>query len=132
MRVRFAVIAIVAVLLLSGLSLVLAQPPDCTTRECVYLPIIEHHVVPTLTATFTAVPTSTSTPTSTQVPTPTSPTITPTRDPNQCAAEYPTVCIPPPPPDLDCPDITFRNFLALPPDRHNFDTDNDQVGCEQN
>jgi hypothetical protein len=59
------------------------------------------------------------------------PTITPTRDPVQCAAEYPTVCIPPPPPDLNCPDITFRNFTVLPPDRHHFDTDKDGIGCEQ-
>jgi hypothetical protein len=131
MRARFAVIAIVAVLLLSGLSFVLAQPqqPDCATSECAYLPIIEHNVVPTNTPTYTAIPTETTEP-----PTPTTelPTLTPTRDPEVCAAEYPTVCIPPPPPDLNCPDITFRNFVALPPDRHNFDTDNDQVGCEQN
>jgi hypothetical protein len=43
MRVRFAVISIIAVLLLSGLSLVLAQPPYCTTKDCSYLPIIEHN-----------------------------------------------------------------------------------------
>jgi hypothetical protein len=61
MRVRFAAIAIVAVLLISGLPLVLAQPPDCTTKECNYLPIIEHNIVPTNTATFTAVPTDTPT-----------------------------------------------------------------------
>jgi hypothetical protein len=124
MRVRFAVIAIIAVLLLSGLSLVLAQPPDCTTNECVYLPIIEHNFA--LTEEPTEEPTGQPTATIEQ------PTLTPTRDPAMCAAEYPTVCIPPPPPDLDCPDIPYRNFVALPPDRHNFDTDNDQIGCEQN
>lgn len=129
MRGRFAAIAIVAVLLLSGLSFAQPQQPDCTTNECAYLPIIERNVVPTSTATDTAIPTETPEP-----PTPTTelPTLTPTRDPGQCAAEYPTVCIPPPPPDLNCPDITFRNFTALPPDRHNFDTDNDGIGCEQN
>jgi hypothetical protein len=129
MRVRFAAIAIVAVLLLSHIPFILAQPQplDCTTKECDYLPIIEHNIVPTNTATFTAV----STDTPTLSPTMGSPR-PPTRDPNQCAAEYPTVCIPPPPPDLDCPDIPYRNFVALPPDRHNFDTDNDQIGCEQN
>ncbi len=130
MRVRFAAIAIIAVLLLSGLSLVFAQSaPDCTTKDCVYLPIIEHNIVPTSTATFTTIPidTPTSSPT-----TELSPTLTPTRDPSQCAAEYPTVCIPPPPPDLDCSDIPYRNFVALPPDRHNFDSDDDHVGCEQN
>lgn len=58
------------------------------------------------------------------------PTPTPTRDPEQCAAEYPSVCIPPPPPDLNCDDIEFDNFAALPPDRHKFDTDRDGIGCE--
>lgn len=60
------------------------------------------------------------------------PSITPTRDPNVCAAEYPTVCIPPPPPDLDCPDIPYRNFTVLPPDRHDFDGDGNGRGCESN
>ena len=60
-------------------------------------------------------------------PTPTN-TPTPTRDPAHCAAEYPTVCIPPPPPDLNCGDIVYRNFTVLPPDRHKFDTDHDGIG----
>jgi hypothetical protein len=51
-----------------------------------------------------------------------------------CAASYPTVCIPPPPPDLDCGDITYRNFQVVynvpDPDPHGFDGDNDGVGCE--
>ena len=42
------------------------------------------------------------------------------------------VCIPPPPPDLDCGDIIIADtdFTVLPPDPHNFDGDNDGVGCE--
>jgi micrococcal nuclease len=48
-----------------------------------------------------------------------------------CDAAYPTVCIPPPPPDLDCGDITFRRFQVLPPDPHRFDLgDGDGIGCE--
>lgn len=47
-----------------------------------------------------------------------------------CDPAYPTVCIPPPPPDLDCKDITFRRFQVLPPDPHHFDRDGDGVGCE--
>lgn len=43
---------------------------------------------------------------------------------------YPTVCIPLHPPDLDCGDISFKNFKVNSPDPHNFDTDNDGVGCE--
>lgn len=48
-----------------------------------------------------------------------------------CDPSYPTVCIPPPPPDLDCGDIPYRRFQVLPPDPHNFDgSDNDGLGCE--
>jgi micrococcal nuclease len=47
-----------------------------------------------------------------------------------CDPAYPTVCIPPPPPDLDCGDITFRRFEVLPPDPHAFDGDHDGIGCE--
>ena len=32
-----------------------------------------------------------------------------------CDAAYPGVCIPPPPPDLDCPEIGLSNFKARPP-----------------
>jgi micrococcal nuclease len=47
-----------------------------------------------------------------------------------CHPSYPTVCIPPPPPDLDCKDIPYRRFTVLPPDPHNFDGDGDGIGCE--
>lgn len=43
---------------------------------------------------------------------------------------YPNVCIAPPPPDLDCKDIPYRNFKVLPPDPHRFDRDKDGIGCE--
>ena len=52
-----------------------------------------------------------------------------TRGPN-CDPSYPTVCILPPPPDLDCKDIPYRNFPVLPPDPHRFDGDKDGIGCE--
>ena len=47
-----------------------------------------------------------------------------------CSPAYPTVCIPPPPPDLDCADIAFRRFTVLVPDPHHFDGNHDGVGCE--
>jgi hypothetical protein len=43
---------------------------------------------------------------------------------------YPTVCIPPSPPDLDCGDIPYRHFKVLPPDPHRFDGDHDGFGCD--
>lgn len=105
------------------------------TPPTLYLPALRQ-AEPTLTATATSTPTPTSEPTATATATSTSqPTATPTATnttgpaPN-CAPEYPTVCIPPPPPDLDCGDIPHRRFTVLEPDRHNFDTDNDGIGCE--
>lgn len=49
----------------------------------------------------------------------------------KCDPAYPDVCIPSPPPDLDCGDIPHRRFRVLPLDPHNFDgNDNDGIGCE--
>ena len=84
-------------------------------------------------------PFKTPTPTSTQTLVPTfTPTFTPTIEPTaiptatqNCHYSYPTVCIPPPPPDLDCGDIPYKNFTVLPPDPHNFDGDGDGIGCER-
>ena len=47
-----------------------------------------------------------------------------------CDPAYPDVCIPSPPPDLYCPDITSHNFRVLPPDPHGFDRDGNGLGCE--
>jgi micrococcal nuclease len=47
-----------------------------------------------------------------------------------CDPAYPTVCIPPYPPDLDCKDIPYRRFQVNPPDPHFFDGDYDGLGCE--
>ena len=48
-----------------------------------------------------------------------------------CDAAYPTVCIPPPPPDLDCSQVLpLVNFRVLPPDPHHLDADKDGIACE--
>jgi micrococcal nuclease len=47
-----------------------------------------------------------------------------------CDPSYPGVCIPPPPPDLDCRDVSDRRFRVLAPDPHRFDGDHDGYGCE--
>ena len=49
-----------------------------------------------------------------------------------CDASYLEVCIPSPPPDLDCGEIQYANFTVLPPDPHGFDDDKDGIGCESN
>lgn len=65
-------------------------------------------------------------------PSPSPPPPTPTEAPPapNCDPSYPDVCIPPPPPDLDCGDIPYKNFKVLPPDPHRFDGDKDGIGCE--
>lgn len=47
-----------------------------------------------------------------------------------CHPSYPSLCIPPAPPDLDCPDVGARRFPVVPPDPHGFDGDRDGIGCE--
>lgn len=45
-------------------------------------------------------------------------------------SNYPNVCIPLYPPDLDCGDIEPRRFTVNGDDPHGFDGDKDGVGCE--
>jgi hypothetical protein len=53
----------------------------------------------------------------------------------RCHPSYPDFCIPPPPPDLDCPDIKGRKPFRVRhdvrnPDPHGFDRDRDGRACE--
>ncbi len=48
----------------------------------------------------------------------------------RCDPSYPTVCIAPPKPDLDCKDVAATNFKVLQPDPHKFDREKDGIGCE--
>jgi micrococcal nuclease len=50
--------------------------------------------------------------------------------PSGCDPSYPTVCIPPPPPDLDCADVPHKHFKVVGRDPHHFDGDHDGIGCE--
>ncbi len=50
--------------------------------------------------------------------------------PSGCDPSYPGVCIPSPPPDLDCADVPYRGFAVVGADPHRFDGNHDGVGCE--
>ncbi len=63
-------------------------------------------------------------------PAPSQPQPQPQPPATACHPSYPDVCIPPPPPDLDCGHILHRNFRVLPPDPHRFDGNRDGIGCE--
>ena len=58
-------------------------------------------------------------------------TTPPTTDKPSCDPAYPDVCIPSPPPDLDCGEISYKRFKVLSPDPHRFDGDKDGIGCER-
>ncbi|HET8847877.1 MAG TPA: hypothetical protein VFM20_03710 [Nitrososphaeraceae archaeon] len=48
-----------------------------------------------------------------------------------CDSSYPEICITTYSAKLICADIPFRNFTALLPDPHGFDSDGDGLGCEE-
>jgi hypothetical protein len=79
-------------------------------------------------------PTTTAPPPTTTGPLPPTTTSQTTTAAGNCAPSYPDVCIPPPPPDLNCADIPYRNFRVIynvpDPDPHRFDADHDGIGCE--
>jgi hypothetical protein len=115
MRRRAILVALVAAASITVVAQA-GQLAHCQPGEsCAYLPITQGggYVPPTATAVQ-----------------PTAIRPTPTRDPATCDPSYPSVCVPPPPPDLNCGDILYRRFTVLPPDPHNFDRDNDGIGCE--
>ncbi len=84
-------------------------------------------IVPVAAVIPTAAPVVVApTPAPTQPPAPTEPA-----RPSNCDPSYPTVCIPPPPPDLDCGEIPYRRFPVVGADPHRFDGDHDGIGCER-
>ncbi len=135
-------------------SIIASIPTVTLTLTATALPTQTFTLTITFTPTITdaptaiATPSQTSTPAFASTPLPTAtllPTFTPlvilqpTNTPqiplsggggNGCDPAYPTVCIPPPPPDLDCPEIPSKNFQVLDPDPHNLDRDSDGLGCE--
>ncbi len=54
-----------------------------------------------------------------------------TAKPASCDPSYPDVCIPPPPPDLDCIHVPFKNFKVISPDTHGLDEDGNGIGCDE-
>ena len=52
------------------------------------------------------------------------------QDNSNCDSSYPDAYISSPPPNLNCKDISDKDFKVLPPDPHGFDRDEDGIGCE--
>jgi hypothetical protein len=51
--------------------------------------------------------------------------------PEGCDSSYPYICIIITSAKLSCFDIPYKNFKVLLPDRHEFDSDGDGIGCER-
>lgn len=62
---------------------------------------------------------------------PAGPARQPTAKLPSCDPSYPDVCIPPPPPDLDCIHVPYKNFKVIPPDTHGLDSDGNGIGCDE-
>jgi hypothetical protein len=120
-------------------------PTQTAASRQTFTPIIIPTYTLTLPPTNTLIPTPTQlatpaskttsptkvTPTSTKSPTTRAPIPTATVKPvTKCDPSYPDVCIPPPPPDLNCSNIPYKRFRVLPPDPHGFDRDGNGIGCE--
>lgn len=110
-----------------------AQTPTATATKEPTATVTKRATKPSTTAPtklpVVVVPTQTQQLLPTNTPRPSTVTFTPVPQQN-CDPSYPTVCIPPPPPDLNCSDISYRKFTVLPPDPHGFDKDGDGIGCE--
>lgn len=68
---------------------------------------------------------------------PPTPSVTPTAAQStvpaavNCELSYPGICIPRYPPDLNCGDIPYTNFPIIGADPHDFDDNDDGIGCER-
>jgi len=56
--------------------------------------------------------------------------VIPAEQTQNCDSSYPDVCIAHYPPDLDCGEIGYSNFVVTGDDPHGFDGDKDGIGCE--
>lgn len=121
------------VLIRDGFAVAIVEPPDTAhaerlTRAQAAAQEADRGLwsaCPELAASL--LPTPTPLPTTVPVP-----TEAPVAVAAQCDPSYPDVCIPPYPPDLNCPDVPYGRFRVVGADPHGFDRDYDGIGCESN
>lgn len=127
-RVLMAVAGAV-VLALGGCGSPPATPPDPVEVDVsTTSPTTTLSTVPTTTTVSLPPPPPPPAPIETEIAPPPQPEPAPEPAGN-CDPAYPSVCIPSGP-DLDCPEVSYKDFQVLEPDPHGFDRDNDGVGCE--
>ncbi len=116
-----------------GVSSTTADTPEGRTYRSTYAVQIARDDIPA-TETPVATATSTASLTATATPSP-SPAAAPTSTPvpnhrDKCNPSYPDICVDKYATDLDCNDISARNFKVEHPDVNRFDGDGDGIGCE--
>lgn len=109
--------------------------PSATVIPSMWTPTVAWTSTATIEPPFTPLPpppfpTGTPTPLP-PFPTPDDGTPVPPLPTVACDPAYPEVCIAPYPPDLNCKDVPYKNFVVLPSDPHGFDRDKDGWGCEK-
>jgi hypothetical protein len=103
------------------------NPPD-NTRFCPGEPVHRGQMASFLTRALDLEPLPP--PPRPTTPTTTTTTTTTTTAPPDCHPSYPDFCIPPPPPQLNCDDVSGSHFTVIGEDPHNFDGNGDGVGCQ--
>jgi endonuclease YncB( thermonuclease family) len=100
----------------------------CAAAACGRAPLHDAELRNDETAALTTILTAPPPPAPGQPPPP------PSAPSPACHPSYPDTCIPPPPPDLDCADIPFRDFQVRrdgpDADPHILDGNEDGVGCQ--
>jgi hypothetical protein len=111
----------------------LVRLDGCTRAACGNAPLHDADVANDRTGAFTSIrpapPPGTAPAAPHQVP------VNHWVDGGTCDPHYPKVCIPLVPPDLDCADLSFRQFQTLhdgrnTPDPHSLDNNFDGIGCQ--
>jgi len=109
-----------------------AAPLPPLTVSSSAAPTLSTQSSPSPSPSLSSKPKAIPTPTPTPIPTPVS-IATPTPQPaiaSNCDPSYPDLCIPVGSPDLDCGDMSEKNFRVTGSDPHRFDRDKDGIGCE--
>jgi len=109
-----------------------AAPLPPLTVSSSAAPTLSTQSSPSPSPSLSSKPKAIPTPTPTPIPTPVS-IATPTPHPaiaSNCDPSYPDLCIPVGSPDLDCGDMSEKNFRVTGSDPHRFDRDKDGIGCE--
>jgi hypothetical protein len=110
----------------------LGSATEAQQRTVTFAPTQQRTTIPQTATpaqpTWTRIPPTAVPPTATRFPpTAVPPTVKPA---GNCDLNYTGACIPPFPPDLNCPQVGVTDFRSVGSDPHRFDADHDGIACE--